>query len=182
MFPCCVSSAKSSHPKKTGCTTKNTPASTSTLHPRVTKDSGGAAQHGGTVTRTNRKSDTPPSCEPQKDSVETPDQCGKLKSSPLLSDTKSTSSNETEGTQNAYQQGLEPECAPKVSAVGEKSHKSMAPDPTVQPPHIHAAGKDTSFAKEELDSSSVGDNWRREGRVEEQKNVEKESAMENSLR
>lgn len=186
LYSCsCFCSVKSSHPKKTGCTTKTTPASTSTLHSRVAKDAGGAAHNGGTDARTNRKSDTPTSSVPEKASAETPSQPGELKSSPLSSDIKSASSNDTEGTRAASQPGREPKSVPKASAAGEETHKRMAPEPTVQSPHINAATEDTSFTKGELDSSSKGEKQGRtggEGGEEEIKKEQTESAAGNSLR
>ncbi|XP_070833675.1 phosphatase and actin regulator 2 isoform X1 [Chaetodon trifascialis] len=178
--------AKSSHPKKTGCTTKNAPASASTLRPRASKDTGAAAQTGGTNAKTNQKSDTPTSSSiPQKASAETPDQPGELNSTPLSSDTKSASSNETEGTQAASQPGLEPKSAPMASAEGEETHPGMAPEPTAQSPYINAATEDTSFTEGETDSGSKGEKQGSlggEGGEEEKKKGESETAVESSLR
>lgn len=180
--------AKSSHPKKTGCTTKTTPASASTLRPRAQKDAGAAAATGGTDARTNRKSDTPTSSSPvpPKASAETPSQPGELKSSPLSSDTKSPSSNETEGTQGASQPGAEPKSAAKASAAGEETNKGMAPEPTLQSPHINTATEDTSFTEGEKDSSSKGEKQGgpggEGGAEDEKKKGESESAVENNLR
>ncbi|XP_051275876.1 phosphatase and actin regulator 2 isoform X4 [Dicentrarchus labrax] len=174
--------AKPSHPKKAGCTTKTTAASTLTPRSRATKDDAAAAQTGGTDARTNRKSDTPTSSPvPQKGSAETPSQPGELKSSPLSSNTKPASSkasgNETEGIQAAAQPGLEPKSAPKATAAGEETHKGMAPDPTVQSPHINSATEDTSFTEGERRGRTGG-----EGGEEEKKKGEMASAVENCLR
>ncbi|XP_035518982.1 phosphatase and actin regulator 2 isoform X3 [Morone saxatilis] len=182
--------AKSSHPKKAGCTTKTTAASTLTPRSRATKDDGAAAQTGGTDARTNRKSDTPTSSPvPQKGSAETHSQPGELKSSPLSSNTKPASSkasgNQTEGIQAAAQPGVEPKSAPKATAAGEETHKGMAPEPTVQCSHINSATEDTSFTEGERDSSSKGDRQGRtggEGGAEEKKKGETASAVENGLR
>lgn len=147
----------------------------------MAKDAGGAAHNGGTDARTNRKSDTPTSSVPEKASAETPSQPGELKSS----DTKSASSNETEGTRASSQPGREPKSVPKASAAGEETHKRMAPEPTVQSPHINTATEDTSFTKGELDSSSKGEKQGRtggEGGEEEMKKGQAESAAGNSLR
>ncbi|KAM8738557.1 phosphatase and actin regulator 2 isoform 2-T2 [Acanthopagrus schlegelii] len=180
--------AKSSHPKKTGGQPKNASASTSTSTPRsrVSKDGSGAAQNGGTETRTNRKSDTPNSSSvPQKASAETPSQHGELKSSPLSSDAKSSSSKETEGSKDGSQPAASPKCAPKAMAEGEETDDDLAPKPTVQSPHVNTATEDTSFTESEKDSSSKGDKLEKEGGEDgedEKKNGEPESAEENSPR
>ncbi|XP_027133205.1 phosphatase and actin regulator 2 isoform X1 [Larimichthys crocea] len=176
--------AKSSHPKKTGCTTKTTPASSTTPRSRASKDSGSAAQTGATDARTARKSDPPTSSSiPQKASAETPSKPGESKSSPVSSDTKSASSNEAEGTRAASQPGLEPKSALKASAAGEETHKGNGP--TVQSPHINTVTEDTSFAEGETDRSPKGEKQGRtggEGEEEQQKKGETESAVENSPR
>ncbi|XP_030298700.1 phosphatase and actin regulator 2 isoform X5 [Sparus aurata] len=178
--------AKSSHPKKTGGTTKNASASTSTPRSRVSKDASGAAQNGGTETRTNRKSDTPNSSSvPQKASAETPSQHGELKSSPLSSDTKSASSKETEGSKAGSQPAASPKSAPKATAEDVETDDDMAPKPTVQSPHVNTATEDTSFTESEKDSSSKGEKLEKAGGddgEDEKKNGERESAVENSPR
>ncbi|XP_059214797.1 phosphatase and actin regulator 2 isoform X1 [Centropristis striata] len=175
---------KSSQPKKTGLTTKTTPASTSTSTPRsrVSKDS--AAQTEGTDSRTNRKSNTPNSSSvPQKTPAETPSQPGELKSSPLSSDTKTVSSkasgNEPEGTS---QHALEPKSTPNASAVGKEAHKG--PEPSVLSPHINTDTEDTSFTEGETGSSSQGGKRGRTGGEggEGEKAGETESTRENSPR
>ena len=180
-------SAKSSHPKKTGGTTKNTPASSTTPRSRAPKDAGSAALTAGTDARANRKSDTPTSLSvTQKASAETPSPPGEVKSSPRSSDIKSASSNETEGSQTASQPGLEPKSAPKASAAGEETHKGMAPESTVQSPHINTATEDTSFTEGQTDSSSKDEKQEATGGEgggeEEKKKGEAESAVESSLR
>lgn len=121
---------------------------------------------------------------PEKASAETPSQPGELKSSPLSSDAKSASSDETGGT--SAQPGHETKSVPKASAAGEETHKDMAPEPTVQSPHVNTATEDTSFTKEDLDSSSKAEKQGgtgEEGGEEEMKKGETaESAAENSLR
>ncbi|XP_036978639.1 phosphatase and actin regulator 2 isoform X3 [Acanthopagrus latus] len=180
--------AKSSHPKKTGGQPKNASASTSTSTPRsrVSKDGSGAAQNGGTETRTNRKSDTPNSSSvPQKASAETPSQHGELKSLTLSSDAKSSSSKETEGSKDGSQPAASPKCAPKAMAEGEEADDDLAPKPTVQSPHVNTATEDTSFTESEKDSSSKGDKLEKAGGEDgedEKKNGEPESAEENSPR
>ncbi|XP_044069263.1 phosphatase and actin regulator 2 isoform X2 [Siniperca chuatsi] len=170
--------AKSSHPKKTGCTTKTTPASTSTPRSRASKEA--AAQTGGTDARTNRKTDTPTSSSvPQKASAETPSPPGELKSSPLSSDTKPASSKASGNEAAGTPPGLEPKSVPKTSTAGEEG---MAPEPIVQSPHINTATEDTSFTEGETDSSSQGEKQGTtggKGGEEEKKNRETESAMEN---
>ncbi|TDH01445.1 hypothetical protein EPR50_G00180260 [Perca flavescens] len=178
--------AKSSHPKKTGLTTKNTP--TSIPHSRASKDS--AAQTEGTDARSNRKSNTPISSHvPQKAPAETPCQPGELKSSPLSSDIKPASSkasgNETDGTQAASQPDLESKSDPSASTASEDTHKGMAPEPAVLPPHINTATEDTSFSEGGTDSSSHGEKQGRtggDGGEEEKKKGETEPAVENSRR
>ncbi|XP_078128963.1 phosphatase and actin regulator 2 isoform X2 [Sander vitreus] len=178
--------AKSSHPKKTGFTTKNT--HTSIPHSRASKDS--AAQTEGTDARSNRKSNTPISSHvPQKAPAETPCQPGELKSSPLSSDTKPASSkasgNEADGTQAASQPDLESKSDPNASTASEDTHNGMAPEPAVQPPHINTATEDTSFTEGRTDSSSHGEKRGRtggEGGEEEKKKGETEPAVENSRR
>ncbi|XP_039995958.1 phosphatase and actin regulator 2 isoform X5 [Xiphias gladius] len=170
--------AKSSHPKKTGGITKTTPASTSTPRSRAPKDASAAAQTDGTDARTNRKSDTPVSSSvPQKASAETPSQPGGFKSLPLSSDTKSASSkasgSETEGTQAASQSAF------NASSEDEETRKGMAPEPTVQSPHVSAATEDTSFTEGETDSSPHGGKQgkEREGGEDEKKKEETDFAV-----
>ncbi|XP_028278420.1 phosphatase and actin regulator 2 isoform X2 [Parambassis ranga] len=174
--------AKSSHPKKTGCTTKANPTSTTTPRSRTSKESSAAAETNGTDTRINRKSDTPTSSSlPQKASTETPSQSGELKPSLLSSDTKPLSSkasgNETEGTQAASQPGSESKSAP--NAPGEDT-----PEATVQSPHINTATEDTSFTNGEMGSGSQGEKQgRTEGKGEDRrKKGETEGVVENSPR
>nr|XP_020460296.1 phosphatase and actin regulator 2 isoform X6 [Monopterus albus] len=174
--------AKSSHPKKTGGTAKSTSASTSTSTPRshVSKDTGAAVKTNRTDARTNRKSDAPSSSSiPQKASAETPNQPGELKSLLLSSDSKPASSkasgSETEGTQAASKS------VPNASITGEETHKGMAPEPTLQSPHIKKATEDTSFTEGE--TCSQGEKPGRtggEGGEEEKKKKETQSAVENS--
>uniref|UniRef100_A0A4W6EU58 Phosphatase and actin regulator n=1 Tax=Lates calcarifer TaxID=8187 RepID=A0A4W6EU58_LATCA len=160
--------AKSSHPKKTGGTSKTNPASTSTPRSRASKDAAAALQTNGTDAKTNRKSDTPISSSvPQKASAETASHPGELKPSTLSSDTKPASSkasgNETEGAQAASQS------APNASTVGEETHKGAAPEATIQSPHINAATQDTSFTEGETNSSSQGEKRGKWKRREERK-------------
>lgn len=181
-FSCfCFSSAKSSHPKKTGGTTKNTSTPTTTSAPRPrSKDTVVAAQSNRGDTTTKRKSDAPTSSlVTQKVSTETPSQPGDLKSLPLSSDTKPASSkasgNEAEGAQSA----------PNTPAAGEDTQKGVAPKPTVQFSHINTATEETSFTVGETDSRSQGDKQERtrgEGGEEEKEKGETESAVQNSPR
>ncbi|XP_034754910.1 phosphatase and actin regulator 2 isoform X3 [Etheostoma cragini] len=178
--------AKSSHPKKTGVTTKTTP--TSIPHSRASKDS--AAQTEGTDARRNRKSNTPISSSlPQKAPTETPCRPGDLKSSSLSSDTKpasfKASGNETDGTQAASQPAVESKSDPNASTASEDPQKGMVPDPAVQPPHINTATEDTSFTEGGTDSSSHGEKWGTtggEGGEQEKKKGETKPAVENSCR
>ncbi|XP_020498699.2 phosphatase and actin regulator 2 isoform X4 [Labrus bergylta] len=184
---------KSSHPKKTGSTTKTTPVLTSTSNStprsRVSKDA--AAHAAGTDGRTSRKSDTPTSSSvPQKASAETPSQPGELKSSPLSSDSKTAGSSkasgsETGGTQAASQPGPETKSTPNASTSTEETHKDKAPEATVQTPHINSATEDTSFTEGENDSCSKEETERRtggEGGEEEKKKGDAESVVENGPR
>ncbi|XP_031732835.1 phosphatase and actin regulator 2 isoform X4 [Anarrhichthys ocellatus] len=173
--------AKSSHPKKTGFTAKNT----STSRFRASKDA--LAQTEATDARTNRKSNTPTSSSvPQKAPVETPSQPGEFKSSLLSSNTSSKASgNDTEGTHAASQPAPEPKSAPNASIAGEETHKGMGPGPAIQSPHINTATEDTSFTVGETGSGSQGEKRGRtggEGGEEEKKKGETESAAENSPR
>ncbi|XP_068423461.1 phosphatase and actin regulator 2 isoform X2 [Clinocottus analis] len=180
--------AKSSHPKKTGSTAKNTSTSTPSPRSRGSKDA--LAQTEGTDARTNRKSNTPTSSSvPQKAPAETPSQPPELKSSLLPSDTKPASSkasgNETEGTHAAPQPAAEPKSAPNGSTAGEETHKGTAPGPTAQSPHINTATEDTSFTVGETGGSPQGEKGGRtrgEGGEEDKKKGETESAVENSPR
>ncbi|XP_072246870.1 phosphatase and actin regulator 2 isoform X2 [Leuresthes tenuis] len=175
--------AKSSHPKKMGCTTKTT----STPRSRVPKDASTAAQSDGTDAKRNRKSDT--SAVPQKTSTETPRQPGELKSSPLSSNTKpllsKTSGNETEGTQVASLPDVEPKSVPKDSTSGEETHKASSPETTVQSSHINTATEETSFTEGETNSSSQGE---KQGRTDgkegedEKKKEGTERGVENTPR
>ncbi|XP_058507092.1 phosphatase and actin regulator 2 isoform X2 [Solea solea] len=115
--------AKSSHPKKTGGTAKTTPASTSNPRSRTSKDAGGPAQTDRTNARTNRKSCTPNSSSlPHKaTTVETPNQSGTLKPSPISSDTKAALS-KASGKETA----LSAQSALDASAVeGETDNSSQ---------------------------------------------------------
>ncbi|XP_069000537.1 phosphatase and actin regulator 2 isoform X5 [Embiotoca jacksoni] len=178
--------AKSFHPKKTGCTTKTT----STPRSRASKDASAAAQTHGIDAKTNRKSDTPTSSSvPPKPSTETPSQPGELKPSPRTSDTKPLSCNasgsETEGTRATSQPGPEPKSVPNGSATGEETHSGLAPETTAQSSHVNTATEDTSFTEGETDCSSGGE---RQGRTEgeapedRKKKGETDCAVENSLR
>lgn len=143
--------AKSSHPKKTGCTTKSTSStSTSTPRSRGLKDADAAAPNGGKDARANRKSDPPTSSVAQK----TPE-----KSSPRLSHGVSTSSSDREGAQGA-----------ESSAASEESRDGGAPAPQGGAPERRDATEDTSCTGGALDGgcggeeveeeSSKGSSWR----------------------
>uniref|UniRef100_A0A8D3B9W3 Phosphatase and actin regulator n=1 Tax=Scophthalmus maximus TaxID=52904 RepID=A0A8D3B9W3_SCOMX len=174
--------AKSSNSKKAGGTAKTTP--TTTPRSRAPKDSGAAAQTDGKDARTNRKACAAPSTSvPQKATAETPSQPGGLKSLPLSSGTKPTSSkasgNETQATRTASQS------APNGSAAGEENHKGVAADPSAQSPFVNTATEDTSFTEGETDNGSQGEKRGRmggEGGEDEKKNGEADSAVGNSPR
>ncbi|XP_030604244.1 phosphatase and actin regulator 2 isoform X2 [Archocentrus centrarchus] len=178
--------AKSSHPKKTGCTTK----STSTPRARASKDTGTAAQNERTDGRTNRKSDTPISSSvPQKASAETLSPPADLKPPSLSSDTKpvssKASSSDTGGAQGDCHSGLDPKSAPDSSTAGEDTHKGVAPETTGQSSHVNNSTEHTSFAEGEARSSSKSE---KQGRTEEKpggggmKKGETENVVENSPR
>lgn len=182
------SSAKSSHPKKTGCTTKSTTASTSTPRSRASKDTGSAAQNERTDAKTNRKSDTPTSSSvPQKASAETLNPPGDLKSSALSSDTKpissKISSNDTGGAQGDSVQ--DPKSSPDASRAGENTHKGAVPGTTSQSSHVNTATENTSFGDGEARGSSQSNKQERtkeEGGGGGTKKGETENVVENSRR
>lgn len=177
--PSCVSSAKSSHPKKTGCTTKNT-SSTSSLHPRGAKDADAVAPNGRKDARTNRKSEPPASSVPQKTS-ETPGQPAELKPSSRLSHGISTSLSDREAAQGAS--GLEP--PPKVSAASEEGPDGGAPEPQRGAPGSKNAAEDTSCTRGELDCSCRGERPGRtpgEGGEDQRESEEEERSDQSSLR
>ncbi|XP_037637234.1 phosphatase and actin regulator 2 isoform X2 [Sebastes umbrosus] len=179
--------AKSSHPKKTGFTTKTTTASTSnsTSNSNSIPRSRGSKDSAAHTEGTNRKSNTPTSSSvPQKAPSETSSQPGELKSSPQSSHTKPASSkasgDEAEGTPAASPPALEPKSAPNGSTAGEETHKGVASEPTVLSPLINSATEDTSFTEGE-----TGEKRGRtgvEGGDEDKKKGETVSAEENSLR
>ncbi|XP_029377583.1 phosphatase and actin regulator 2 isoform X2 [Echeneis naucrates] len=169
--------AKSSHPKKTGGTTKTTP--TSTLRSRAPKDPSTSAQTNGKDARTNRKSVPISSSASQKPSAETQSQSRELKPLPLSSDTKpalpKASGSDTEGRKAASQ------LPPSASTVDEDTQKGVAPEPTEQSQHINAATEDTSFTEGEPESCSQKEKQETtggEGQREEKKKVEADSAFE----
>lgn len=107
------------------------------------------------------------------------------KCSPLSSDNKSGSTKETEGSQAVSQPVQGPKSAPKASAAGEETNRSVAPEPTVQSSHTAATAEDTSFTGGEVGSSSKGEKGERteeHGGQEKTKRGETECAVENSLR
>ncbi|XP_074502279.1 phosphatase and actin regulator 2 isoform X4 [Sebastes fasciatus] len=176
--------AKSSHPKKTGFTTKTT-TTASTSNSNSIPRSRGSKDSAAHTEGTNRKANTPTSSSvPQKAPSETSSQPGELKSSPLSSHTKPASSkasgDEAEGTPAASHPALEPKSAPNGSTAGEETHKGVASEPTVLSPLINSATEDTSFTEGE-----TGEKRGRtgvEGGDEDKKKGETVSAEENSLR
>lgn len=173
-------SAKSSHPKKTGCTTKNT-SSSSTLHSRGTKNAADAvSQNNRKDARTNRKSDPPTASAPQKTS-ETSGQPADLRSSPHLSHGISTSLNDKEGLQDTS--GLE-SCS-KVSVPSGETHSSGAPESQGVAPDINNATEDNSCSRGELDFSSRGEKPLKtqcEAGEDQKQSEEKEPSDKSSLR
>lgn len=168
-------SAKSSHPKKTGCTTKNP---SSTLHPRGAKDAGAVAPNGRKDARTNWKADRPTSST-QK-TAESSGQPAELKSSPRLSQGIPTSLSDQGGARGASGPGS----SPQASAASEGTHDGGAPEPQRGAPEGRNATEDTSCTGGELDCSCGGE---RSGRTrgeggEGQRKDEEESSVESSLR
>lgn len=160
--------AKSSHPKKTGCTTKNT--STATPRASAPKDAGVAPQPEGTNARTSRK------VEPQTSSTENPGQPGEFRASAPPPD---ASSSEAEGRcPAASPSGPQTECSTEVCREGEQTLSGVAPEPTDPSPHINAATEDTSFTEGHEDSSTQRDRQQGTGDGEE----EEQSAVENGPR
>uniref|UniRef100_H3DHZ1 Phosphatase and actin regulator n=1 Tax=Tetraodon nigroviridis TaxID=99883 RepID=H3DHZ1_TETNG len=132
--------AKPSHPKKSGCTTKTTP-SASTLHPRGAKGADAVAPNGRKDARANRKSDPPASSETSGPPAE-------LKPSARSSHGISTSSGDREGAPGASG----PEASPTVSAAREE-----APEPHRGAPGGQKAAEDTSSTRGEWDCSCRGE-------------------------
>ncbi|XP_024864754.1 phosphatase and actin regulator 2 isoform X3 [Kryptolebias marmoratus] len=182
--------AKSSNPKKTGGTTKTTPASLSTPRSRVPKDAAAPAKSNGTGAKAGRKSDPPTSSSvPQKDSTETPCQPGELKLSSPPSDSKPLSSKasgkEAEGSQAKSKPNLEPKPAPDSSTSGKETRKGTAADTTVQSPHINMATEDTSFTEGEADVTTrqeKREKMEREEREDNKKKGEPECSVKNGPR
>lgn len=169
--------AKSSHPKKAGGTTKPTPASTSTPRSHASKDSGAT---GRTDAKNNRKSDTPTSSSvPQKTPSKAQGQHGEVKSS----DPASSKSSGTEAKESkAASRSVETKSA---SAAGEETHKGVTTEPNKRSPHVNAATEDTSFTEKETDGRTQADGQSRtrgEGREDDKKKGEAESAGENNHR
>ncbi|KAM3863096.1 phosphatase and actin regulator 2 [Diretmus argenteus] len=177
--------AKSSHPKKTGCTTKTTPSSaSSTPRSRASKDGGAAVQAGGTEARTKRKSDTATSSSvPHMASPESTSLPGEFEPLPPPSD-----------TQPAPSQGSHPETEAQAgphAKLEAKSAPNASKDPADRSPHVNIATEETSFTEGESGSSSQGEELRRMGgeggegkggREEEKKPGEVSSSSENSQR
>ncbi|XP_037535616.1 phosphatase and actin regulator 2 [Nematolebias whitei] len=179
--------AKSSNPKKTGCTAKTPPVSSSTPRSRVPKDTAAPAKANGTEAKASRKSDTPTSSSvPQKHSTETPSQPGELKPSPPPSVNKPPSSkasgNEAEGSRAASKPDLESKPAPGSSTSGEETHKGTAADTRVQSPHINMATEDTSFTEGETEVGTRQEKQEKTKGEEVKKNGETECGVENGQR
>lgn len=182
-----IFSAKSSNPKKTGCTTKTTPVSSSAPRFRAPKDTAAPAKPDRAEAKTGRKSDTQTSSSvPQKDSTETSSQPGKLKSSPAPSGNKPLSSkalgNEAEGSQVAFKPDLELKPVPDSSTSGEETHKGAASETTVQSPRINMATEDTSFTEGETDVGTRQEKQEKKEEKEVKKKGETECGVENGPR
>lgn len=176
------SPAKSSHPKKNGNATKNTPPSSSsaTLHPRGAKDADAGPQNSRKDGRTGKKPDPPPSSVPPKTS-ETSGRPADPKSSPHPSQGISTSVNDKDGARGASAPGS----PPKVSAASEETQSGEAPDPQRGAPDSKNCTEDTSCLSGEVDYSSRGDRPRRtggEGGEDQTRGQEEEPSEESSLR
>uniref|UniRef100_A0A3B3DDC7 Phosphatase and actin regulator n=1 Tax=Oryzias melastigma TaxID=30732 RepID=A0A3B3DDC7_ORYME len=184
--------AKSSHPKKTGCTTKTTPTSTSTARSRVSKDAGAAAaQSDGKDAKPSRKSDSHASSLPHKASkaaAETPSQPRDSKSSHNSPDTEllppKASASETEVTHAASQHDQEPKSVPSGSAAEEEASKKLVPETTDRRSHVNVVTEDTSFTAGETQNIPQGNG---QGRPDEEgedgnKKEEAECGVNNSPR
>lgn len=143
------SSAKSSHPKKTGSATKAAPSSAPTARTRTSKDAGAAAQSDGTEARSNRKSDTSSSV-PHKASTVTSSRPGDVKSSYLFSGRQPASSTgsgaEAQGARGEQKNKSASNAATR--AVPDSDNGSQG---TVKSPHVNPDTEDTSFTEEETD-------------------------------
>lgn len=182
-----IFSAKSSNPKKTGCTTKTTPVSSSAPRSRAPKDTAAPAKPDRAEAKAGQKSDTQTSSSvPQKDSTETPSQRGKLKPLPPPSGNKPLSSkasgNEADGSQVASKPELELKPTPDSSTSGEETLKGAAAETTVQSPHINMATEDTSFTEGEEDIGTRQDKQEKKDEEEVEKKGETECGKENGPR
>ncbi|XP_071399637.1 phosphatase and actin regulator 2 [Centroberyx affinis] len=149
--------AKSSHPKKTGNTTKTAPSSASTPRSRVSKDGGAAVQTGGAEARTNRKSDpATTSSVPHKASSETASPPGESHSRPPSSGTQPASSQGSGPEAEGSQADPTHKSAPNASVLGEETRGpgGTAPEPTDRSAHVNTATEDTSFTEGETERSS----------------------------
>uniref|UniRef100_A0A3B3HUK0 Phosphatase and actin regulator n=1 Tax=Oryzias latipes TaxID=8090 RepID=A0A3B3HUK0_ORYLA len=181
--------AKSSHPKKTGCTTKTIPTSTATTRSRVSKDAGAAAaQSNGKDAKPSRKSDSHASSLPHKASkaaAETPSQPRDSKSSHNSPNTEllspKASASEAEVTHAASQHNQEPISVPSGSAAEEGS-KELVPETTDKRSHVNIVTEDTSFTAGETQNIPQE---KEQGRPDEEgvdRNKKKESGVDNSPR
>lgn len=181
-------SAKSTHPKKTGCATKAA-ASSSTLPARSAKDTRGAPRNGvADGARTNRKSDTPASSSvpESSSSTETQSRPGDVKSSPVSSQTKSAPRVRTEESRAASPQGQGSKSVPKASAAGEETSEGAAPEPADLPLHHDGkAAEDGSITQGKSDTcinEDKQDKTSGEDREEDVKTGEDESTEKTKLR
>uniref|UniRef100_A0A8C7ZZ12 Phosphatase and actin regulator n=1 Tax=Oryzias sinensis TaxID=183150 RepID=A0A8C7ZZ12_9TELE len=181
--------AKSSHPKKTGCTAKTIPTSTAATRSRVSKDAGAAAaQSNGKDAKPSRKSDSHASSLPHKASkaaAETPSQPRDSKSSHNSPNTEllspKASASEAEVTHAASQHNQEPISVPSGSAAEEGS-KELVPETTDKRSHVNIVTEDTSFTAGETQNIPQENE---QGRPDEEGvdgNKTKESGVDNSPR
>uniref|UniRef100_A0A3P9M5Y0 Phosphatase and actin regulator n=1 Tax=Oryzias latipes TaxID=8090 RepID=A0A3P9M5Y0_ORYLA len=181
--------AKSSHPKKTGCTTKTIPTSTATTRSRVSKDAGAAAaQSNGKDAKPSRKSDSHASSLPHKASkaaAETPSQPRDSKSSHNSPNTEllspKASASEAEVTHAASQHNQEPISVPSGSAAEEGS-KELVPETTDKRSHVNIITEDTSFTAGETQNIPQENEQGRPDDEGVDGNKKKESGVDNSPR
>ncbi|XP_056147347.1 phosphatase and actin regulator 4 [Lampris incognitus] len=193
---------KTSHPKKTGSTTKT--AAASTTRSRVCKNGGSAVKTGGAEGRANQKSDsaTPlaSSSTPPKASPETASLPEDLKFLSPSSDSQpallQSSPPEAEGSQADPNLGLELKSTPNVPSLDLETNgpSGVALVLGEDSPHVNAVTEDTSFTEGETDSSSQEDELKKMGGDggggggnggvvgEEKRMGEMESCVENSQR
>nr|XP_015800045.2 phosphatase and actin regulator 2 isoform X3 [Nothobranchius furzeri] len=177
--------AKSSNPKKAATTTKSTPVSTSTPRSRGPKDAAASAKPNGKDAKARDTAN--PSSVPHKDSTETSNQPGELKSLQLPSDNKPVSSKASGSEAEGSQAGSQPhKSAPRDSTSAEETPKGLAADSTLQPPKINVAAEDTPITVGERENGTQEEKRKvtegEEGGGDVKRKGETEFGTEKSLR